>query len=625
MAIAYKEEALPKVATFPFDITHWKGVNKIKANRYDQEMADCRNMSVDNYPYASPRKPRKKVVDEQGVKRIYKVDGDTLYYIDKDDCLCFYENGSKTNLQYENENSEMINMNVGNTTCTNNYDGNSIFYPSMNYVDYKGEFVQESDMIQFDVNVLSNSEYPMYIFNYTSKAVPIANTSMNQINLKMIVQKSNDGSYGYTRGRKVYICAYLFDIEGKNKLTGTTDVFNGNQVAIGDFEKVQRNSLWCLATIENKMNEYTLEVPDSIRFEDGDYMRFVLYTYYPGGNVDYTSWLRDSQIDLSHAAEEADWYLQGMAEDTCKLGYGVVYNNRIVGVWGNDIRASALGDFTNFWKFADEAGNPSATGAYATDVGSAGNFTGICVYNNMVMLFKKNLVYEMYGSMPYNISELCATGCIDNDSICEIDGVLYWASPKGIVRYSGGVPTVISYEIDIDTSGMCKAGTDGRKYYVYDGKKIFVYDTLYRVWHIEDEKEVQMFYGESNELYMVSNDGIYKLNCGEENVEWEFETKDFTFNSEERKNLSKLWIRAEMSRQSRLEVYVRQNSGEWTRSAVKTAEKDEMFDFKLRIKKCDSFALKFKGVGDVRILDVHGKVTVGTSKHRSGASLNVYR
>ena len=80
-----------------------------------------------------------------------------------------------------------------------------------------------------------------------------------------------------------------------------------------------------------------------------------------------------------------------------------------------------------------------------------------------------------------------------------------------------------------------------------------------------------------------------------------------------------------MSRQSRLEVYVRQNGGEWTRSAVKTAEKDEMFDFKLRIKKCDSFALKFKGVGDVRILDVHGKVTVGTSKHRSGASLNVYR
>ena len=353
--------------------------------------------------------------------------------------------------------------------------------------------------------------------------------------------------------------------------------------------------------------------------EDGDYILFRLGMYADGNDYTLQNWLGNMKYALT-----ADWYIDNSIA-TLKLDYGVVYNNRIVGVSGNDIRASALGDFTNFWEFADEAGNPSATGAYATDVGSAGNFTGICVYNNMVMLFKKNLVYEMYGSMPYNISELCSTGCIDNDSICEIDGVLYWASPKGIVRYSGGVPTVISYEIDIDTSGTCKSGTDGRKYYVYDGKKIFVYDTLYRVWHIEDEKEVRMFYGESNELYMVSNDGIYKLNCGEENVEWEFETKDFTFNSEERKNLSKLWIRAEMSRQSRLEVYVRQNSGEWTRSAVKTAEKAEMFDFKLRIKKCDCFALKFKGVGDVRILDVHGKVTVGTSKHRSGASLNVYR
>ena len=80
-----------------------------------------------------------------------------------------------------------------------------------------------------------------------------------------------------------------------------------------------------------------------------------------------------------------------------------------------------------------------------------------------------------------------------------------------------------------------------------------------------------------------------------------------------------------MQKNSRLEVYVKQNGSEWQRVAVKTAEKDEMFDFKLRVKKCDSFALKFKGKGDVRILDIHGKVTVGTSKHRSGLSLNVYR
>lgn len=133
-----------------------------------------------------------------------------------------------------------------------------------------------------------------------------------------------------------------------------------------------------------------------------------------------------------------------------------------------------------------------------------------------------------------------------------------------------------------------------------------------------------MFYYGNDSLYMVCDDGIYTYG-GNERVKWEFETKDFTFSTIERKNLSKLWIRAEMSSLSHIEVYARQDKGEWVRVAVKTAERDEMFDFKLRIKKCDSFALKFKGKGNVKILDIHGKVTVGTSKHRSGKSLDVYR
>ena len=365
--------------------------------------------------------------------------------------------------------------------------------------------------------------------------------------------------------------------------------------------------------------------------KEGDYL--VLETSYSNN---------DNMNELSHRLQEyftavfdfikcGNWYIEQF-DNTCignpcdtPLDFGVVYNNRIIGVYKNQIRASALGDFTNFWEYADEAGNPSATGAYATDVGSAGDFTGICAYNNVLLLFKKDIVYEMYGSMPYTITELCTTGCIDNDSICQVDGVLYWASPKGIVRYSGGVPDVISTNIDIKNNGISKAGTDGRKYYVYDGEKIYVYDTYFRMWHIEDNKSVKMFYNQINDLYMVCDDGIYKVDSGKENVEWEFTTKDYTFYSKERKNLSKLWIRADMAQNTKLEVYVRHNGGEWTRVATKTAERDEMFDFKLRVKKCDSYTLKFKGKGDVRILDIHGKITVGTSKHRGGDSLNVYR
>ena len=307
------------------------------------------------------------------------------------------------------------------------------------------------------------------------------------------------------------------------------------------------------------------------------------------------------------------------------LDYAVVYNNRVVGVRNSEVRASALGNFYDFSTFVDEDGNPDATGAYATNVGSDGRFTGIAAYNNVLLLFKRNIVYQMYGSMPYTMTEISNTGCIDHDSICEIDGVLYWASNKGIVKFTGGTPAVISYPAGIALTDVCKSGTDGRRYYCYNGERIYVYDTWYGLWHIEDSPAVKQFYTEGDGLYMLCDDGIYLLGSGTERVAWEFETKDYTFDVKERKNLSKLWARVFMERNSRLEVYVRSDGGAYSRVAHYQADRDSMFDFKVRVKKCDSFTLKFKGEGDVRLLDLHGRVTVSSSKHRSGQNLSVFR
>lgn len=626
MAIPYESKPLPAVSTFGFDITSWRGVNKIKGSQYDGEMADCKNMASENYPYASPRKPREKLIDEQEIKRIYKVENGKVYYIDSSDSLCYVENGVKTNLQYTNDNNELVNMVSRKTCCTNNYDNVSVFYPSMNYVADDSVFHEQKNDINFDV---SQAKMDRRLIRYTSEPSLITDFEMEEIILNNR-GKLNLSAYEFPNGGTktwftTYLCIYLFDKDGNNKMGGMADKFDGSQsIAIGDEETVKSESLYCELTISKRVNEYVFKIPEKITFKDGDYMKVVLYYMYFPSELSSVGLVK-LQEDMAYAVDRFDWFFVGESDSIPPIKYGVVYNNRIVGVKDSDIRASALGDFTNFHEFADEAGNPSATGAYATDVGSAGEFTGICAYNNVLLLFKKDIVYEMYGSMPYTITELCNTGCIDNDSICSVDGVLYWASPKGIVRYSGGVPQVISTQIDINTESIAKAGTDGRKYYIYDGYKTYVYDTYYQMWHIEDEKPVTMCFSHINDLYMVCDDGIYKANSGSEAVEWEFETKDYTFSSAERKNLSKLWIRADMPRNSRLEVYVRQNGGQWQRVAVKTAEKDEMFDFKLRVKKCDSYALKFKGKGDVRILDIHGKVTVGTSKHRSGESLNVYR
>ena len=90
MAIPYESKPLPAASIMDFNVSQWAGVNKIKGSQADGEMADCKNMCADNFPYASPRKSREKLLDESGIQRIYKVDGNRVYYIDNEGYLCYH-------------------------------------------------------------------------------------------------------------------------------------------------------------------------------------------------------------------------------------------------------------------------------------------------------------------------------------------------------------------------------------------------------------------------------------------------------------------------------------------------------------------------------------------------------
>ncbi len=651
MGIKFKEAALPDVSALDFRVDYWDGVNQTRAAQKNSEMANCQNMSIDNFPYASPRKPRQKLVDEQGIKRIYKIEDGKIYCIDSSDRLCYFKDGVKTMLTPKNLNDEEEEAFVYNCFCTNNYDKSSIFYPQMVYTDSDGVYREIGHKVNYTKQFLTSdeSDYKYHketyfwelekppwdlsvyeVMDFKSDNIPIENLDARTFGLVFILADGEESlpitGNDWDRPK---VRARVFDKNGKIKSYSKPGGYGSTK---NEDETYQAECFSGRFESFKNYNKCVMTIPEDITLEKGDYLVLTVGFYE-----------RETFSESDTAMSRAGRNLKAMLEDgthsyiavgepkelnMCNgsmIDYGVIYNNRIVGVRGSKICASALGDFSNFWEYVDATGNPSATGAYATDVGSQGDFTGICVYQNMLLLFKKNIVYEMYGSMPYTINELCSTGCVDNDSVCEIDGVLYWASPKGVVRYSGGVPSVVSTNVNIDTKGPCKAGTDGRKYYLYNGEKIYVYDTRYNVWHAEDSIKVKMFYGDSTDLYILTDDGIYKTYGGLETVEWEFETKDFTFSTQMRKNLSKIWVRAHMSSNTRLEVYVRQDGGEWRRTAVKTAEKDEMFNFKLRVKKCDSFAMKFVGKGDVKILDVHGRVTVGTNRHKAGNSLNIYR
>ena len=178
-----------------------------------------------------------------------------------------------------------------------------------------------------------------------------------------------------------------------------------------------------------------------------------------------------------------------------EMDFVVEYSNRLWGcrsglsrdgVLVNEIYSSALGDPTNWNRFAGLVSD-----SYAAGVGSDGPFTGAAVFLGYVMFFKERCVHKVFGNRPSNYQILtsnirgAAPGA--DRSLCVNDEILYYASRDGIMAYDGTVPEVVSDplgEIDPDGAVITKNGKFvyvAAKYRV--AKELYVFDTKFSFWH----------------------------------------------------------------------------------------------------------------------------------------------
>ena len=83
--------------------------------------------------------------------------------------------------------------------------------------------------------------------------------------------------------------------------------------------------------------------------------------------------------------------------------------------------------------------------SWQTNTGDPGEFTGIKVSLNQVKATKDGCLYELYGDKPSNfkLHKVVDVGCIDGDSIVEINGVLYFLSSDG---FQGRIPTLYQFQ-----------------------------------------------------------------------------------------------------------------------------------------------------------------------------------
>lgn len=588
MAIEFIEQPLPQVQQIPFSVNNWQGLNRIKGSESMGEMVNMKNMSSDNAPFSSPRKPREVITDELTNGANIFDDEKKMGYIDAGK---FY------------------------------YDGIE-----------KGECGVTNSVVVYDDKIFTFPSYKTYDVINDTFSDP--STALEVVDVGDDTVTSEWGSGNYDKA-SVYKLKTAINVTGMDKLSISTQGLEPTEITIRIYD-----SLGVVLAPKDYSNTfyYTGKTYiNSVPLPEGAKTAMLYFEYYRVN----TSNLRRTGLQL---IEKKNADLAKLGDGTAKIwinnttyptvggvpliDYATQNNNRIFAVEGNNIYASAQGDFADWTTFVDEDGNPDPTGAFATDVGSVGRFNGIATYKGRVVATKPDYVYEIYGDRPpYTVTEIVKTGCIDGRSICEVNSVLYWLGRKGIYSYTGGQPRIMSSKLNSTfTQGV--AGTDGRKYYcsLYSDRwQLYVFDTFTGLWHIEDFLEVKDFTFFEGYLYAITANSILKLNSGNERVEWEFETKNYTFDTPSTKNVAKLSIRTEMQTQTELDVYLRSDNGEYSRVANYQADNMTMFDCKVRVKKCDSFSLKFVGRGDVRILDIHGKVTVGTSKHRSGDNLHVFR
>ena len=200
-----------------------------------------------------------------------------------------------------------------------------------------------------------------------------------------------------------------------NKLIIYGSIFEGFKA--GDAVKVEgftKNIANNLSAILVSASDRELEfAPDTFTVLDGD----KIYT-------------EDGDISITRTAPDLDFVME--------------YNNRLWGCSGSTIYASKLGDPTN-WNYF----NGLSMDSYAVDVGSDGDFTGCAATPSHLVFFKDNVLHKLYGSKPSNYQTMdmkadgVQKGC--ENSLCLINGILYYKSRNGIMVYESGVPECISH------------------------------------------------------------------------------------------------------------------------------------------------------------------------------------
>lgn len=306
------------------------------------------------------------------------------------------------------------------------------------------------------------------------------------------------------------------------------------------------------------------EYSNSVQEDDGTYpppeSASHNYFYKNTFNQDVYQWFDDTSD-----SSKSGWKVS-VPPTMPNIKYAAVHLSRLFGVDDDRVYASGFNDYSN-WNLdtVDEYNESNAWCSPAqSNTKAGGKFTGITNFQGHIVCFKHDFMHEIYNTKnPFRIQDVYAEGTTDNRTVQDVDGRLIFASDDNIKIYTGSNPRIISYYLNMTEYKNAVSGTDGRCYYLYcedksNNKHLFVYDTISECWAEQYiENQALSFAHNKNGMYMLCDNGyIYKMNTGNYQHSWSFETDLITNETVDIKHIKKIQMLAEIAAGADIKVYI---------------------------------------------------------------------
>lgn len=269
--------------------------------------------------------------------------------------------------------------------------------------------------------------------------------------------------------------------------------------------------------------------------------------------------------------------VQTLANIPAGANYVTQHDNRIYVAIDNKVAYSGL-NVADEWTTVGRP-NDSSPGTIRKETYVGENIIGIQAGAGHATAFFPSSSWELYGTSgsDYQLIPVAEDfGAINNQSITNLGGIMYFLDETGIYQYSGGLRPDKKFSVPvqwyIDNMNQsakltCCMGSDGRYLYVAipvtasTADTVLVWDSQEGSWFVWDDVAPTHIVKMGNTLYMADAQGRVMSVGGTTNngapIGWEWQSKTFTGPSMGQNiRWTRLWIAVDKPAGSTLQVYM---------------------------------------------------------------------